>query len=536
MEQASSQVRRRDTAWEFLVIVVRRQGYLPLENPQRINNIAQNQETASYMSENDKGLPFHKKKQDAIVGWCITQPKFFMQCKNLVDPSWFSDPYAQKVYKAQLKWVKDNDVVPTVEEMRFSSEITLEEPALRTKLQAKVSECISETQHFHLEPLSKELEKWLRARIFYVGANAAQKDYNSERYEEAYRVMDACLKNIKEASFLNEREVSFADPIKDIEQSKNEIRNGLTFGLKTVDDLLLPGNENGALLPGDTTIMLAPTNIGKTTNMITIGNANLARGKRILLVTHEGRPMDIKEKVWRNHLGVDSKEYFELPNTEEGVKRLQRGSMMLNRFLTYVPYNKAGLTVEEVEPFIRRKQEELIAKQGKGYDLLIVDYPAKLSTKQAQQGSMSKRTIDEIVYGYFIQLALEYNFHSLLAIQTNREGAKVNKGQRDERRLLVMEDVHESYGVMQEATNVITMNKDAVAKARKRMTYHIDKSRSSETGFAVVARTDFARATTHSNELGSIWYRGTSTLADQVDDLLANPENNGQEIDTTQFV
>jgi hypothetical protein len=99
-----------------------------------------------------------------------------------------------------------------------------------------------------------------------------------------------------------------------------------------------------------------------------------------------------------------------------------------------------------------------------------------------------------------------------------------------------MEDVHESYGVMQEATNVITMNKDAIAKARKRMTYHIDKSRSSETGFAVVARTDFARAITHSNELGSIWYRGTSTLADQVDDLLNNPENNGQEIDTTQFV
>jgi hypothetical protein len=149
---------------------------------------------------------------------------------------------------------------------------------------------------------------------------------------------------------------------------------------------------------------------------------------------------------------------------------------------------------------------------------------------------MNKRNIDEIVYGYFIQLALEYNFHSLLAIQTNREGAKVNKGQRDERRLLVMEDVHESYGVMQEATNVITMNKDAVAKARKRMTYHIDKSRSSETGFAIVAKTDFARATTHSDDLGSIWYRGTSTLADQVDDLLANPENNGQEIDTTQFV
>jgi hypothetical protein len=488
------------------------------------------------MSENNAGLPFHRKKQDAIVGYCLTDPKFFMQCKTLVEPSWFSDPHTMKVYKAQLVWFKQYDRVPTVEEVRHSSEITLEEPALRIKLAAKVSECISEIQHFHLDALSLELEKWLRARIFYAGANKAQQNYNAERFEDAYTVMDGCLRDIKQASFLKEREESFANPLADIEKGKNEVLNGLTFGLKTVDDLLLPGNENGALLPGDTTIMLAPTNIGKTTNMITIGNANLARGKRVLLLTHEGRPLDIKEKIWRNHLGVTTKEYFDLPDTDEGRARLARGSMMLNRFLTYCPYNKAGLTVEEVEPLIRRKQDELAAKNnGKGYDLLIVDYPAKLTTKQAGGGAMNKRNIDEIVYGYFIQLALEYNFHSLLAIQTNREGAKVNKGQRDERRLLVMEDVHESYGVMQEATNVITMNKDAVAKARKRMTYHIDKSRSSETGFAIVAKTDFARAITHSDELGSIWYRGTSTLADQVDDLLANPENNGQEIDTTQF-
>jgi hypothetical protein len=191
--------------------------------------------------------------------------------------------------------------------------------------------------------------------------------------------------------------------------------------------------------------------------------------------------------------------------------------------------------VEEVEPLIRRKQEDLMAKTGKGYDLLVCDYPAKLTTRLAQNGHMSKRNVDEIVYGYFVQLALEYGFHSLLAIQTNREGSKVNKGQKDEHRLLVMEDVHESYGVMQEATNVITLNRDPVAKARQHMTFHIDKSRSSETGFAVVARTDFARARTHHADLGAIWYRGVATMADQVDDLLRNPDLNGKEIDITQY-
>ncbi len=485
----------------------------------------------------DKGLPFNKKKQEAVLGWLLIDTKFFLQARNLIKPDWFADPHVSKVYRAMLSWFDDHSRPPTVDEVRYSSEINREEPALRVKLQAKVSEAIHETQNFLLDALAKELTMWLRARIFYSGIHVAQKDFNGERLEQAYQQMDNALKDIKEATFLKDREISFANWRQDFERAEVEMSRGLTFGLDTVDDLLLPGHSGGSLLPGDTTIILAPTNVGKTTTMLTIALANVLQGKRVLLMTHEGRPTDIQQKIRQNYLDVSRKELLMLPSTDEGCAQLDAMSMYLGRFLTYVPYNKAGLTIEEVEPFIRRKQEEMMAhNNGVGYDMLVSDYPAKLTSRMAQGGNFSKRNIDEIVYGYFIQLALEYGFHSLLAIQTNREGARVNKGQKEERRLLVMEDVHESYGVMQEATNVITANRDALAKARHRMTLHIDKSRSSETGFAVVCRTDFEHAITHSNKLGSIWYRGVSTLADTVDDLLANPENNGQEIDITQFL
>lgn len=484
----------------------------------------------------DRGLPFVRKKQDAILGWVLKDTKFFLQCRNFIKSNWFDDKHAGKVFTALLNWHEANGRVPTIQELKYCSELVSEDPKTAPKLQAKIDESIKETEFFSLEPLAQELTMWMRARIFYTGVHAAQTDYNNSRFEQAYTEMDKTLKSIKEASFLREKESSLSNWRKDFEDAQNEQARGLTFGLQTVDDLLLPANQGGSLLPGDTTILLAPTNVGKTTTLITTSGANLKLGKRILLITHEGRPMDIKEKIWKNYLDVDTKGLFALSETDEGVEQLERASAVFNRNLTFIPYNKAGLTVEEVESLIRRKQEEAMGKRGRGYDMLIVDYPAKLTTRQAQGGSLNKRTIDEIVYGYFIQLALEYNFHSLLAIQTNREGAKVNKGQRDERRLLVMEDVHESYGVMQEATNVITLNRDAIAKARNRLTFHIDKSRSSETGFAVVANSSFGHATTHSNKLGSIWYRGVSTMADQVDDLLANPDNYGKEIDVTQFL
>lgn len=482
--------------------------------------------------KDDQTLPFHEKKQSAIVGHCLIDPKFFLQARNLIRPNWFTNPHQGKVFAAMLAWHKEKERPGTVEEIIHSSAINSEEAVLRPKLINTIHSSVHETGNFRLDGLALELTKWLQARLFYTGVHNSEKAYNMGRLEDAYLQMEKVLKEIREATFLNEKEATFANWRADFELAQFESQRGLTFGLPVIDDLLLPGNTAGGLLPGDTTILLAPTNVGKTTTMITTLVDNIRAGKRVLFLTHEGRPLDIKQKVWMSYLNMTNRELFALPNTESGMAELDRASVMLNRFLTYVPYNKAGLAVEEVEPLIRRKQEDLMAKNnGKGYDLLVCDYPAKLTTRLAQGGHMSKRNVDEIIYGYFVQLALEYGFHNLLAIQTNREGSKVNKGQKDEHRLLVMEDVHESYGVMQEATNVITLNRDPVAKARNHMTFHIDKSRSSETGFAVVARTDFARARTHHEKLGCIWYRGVATMADKVDDLLRNPDLNGQEID-----
>lgn len=477
-------------------------------------------------------LPFNENKQLAILGHMLVDPKFFLLSRSLIKPEWFKNPHCELVYKAMLAWYAKWGRPGTPDEIRDGPDVGGEEPSTRVKLVDKTKQAIKETANFNLDALSSELTNWLKARIFYTATHKAEDDFNRERYGEAYRVMDQALKEIKEASFVRDRVESFANWRADLEQDAMERKEAMTFGLKSVDDLLLPENEGGSLLRGDTTILLAPTNVGKTTTMISIAMANVRNLKRILFITHEGRKQDIKDKMRRCFMEVDGRELFELPRTEEGVARLERAALVMDSLIDYVSYNKAGLTVEEMEAFIRRRQEEEMAKHdGKGYDMLVVDYPAKLTSVMAKGGQMNKRTLDEIVYGYYIQLALEYNFHALLAIQTNREGAKVNKGQKDERRLLVMEDVHESYGVMQEATNVITLNRDALSKARGRMTFHLDKSRSSETGFAVVARTDFAKAITHSNKLGSIWYRGVSTASDKVEEFLKNPELNGKDID-----
>lgn len=465
-------------------------------------------------------LPFSERKQDAMLGHLLTDQRFFLQARSQIRPEWFSNVYAQKVYRSKLAWYDKYQRIPTVQEMEEAPELVHEENKIRQACLSRMRLAVNETQNFGLDALSEELNAWLKTRIFLEGMDKCQERWAHQKYEEAFQVVDASMKRIKEASFDRDYEMRFDDYKQHFANQELERENACTFGLDLVDHLLLPGNVTGGLLRGDTTILLAPTNVGKSRALITTMVANLKLGKRILYLTHEGRPDDLYNLIWCAILDQNFSEVMGNLRDPTGLKIMDRAQMILDRYLTYIPYNKAGATVEEVEAIIRKRQEQLIAREGVGYDMLVCDYPAKLTTLQARGGHFNQRDIQLIVYGYFVQLALEYGFHSLLAIQTNREGAKVNKGNHEIKRLLTMEDVSEAYGPMQLATNVLTINRDPLAKARNRLTYYIDKSRSNETGWAVVCRTNYAHAITHSNILGATYYRGTSTMADKLDTLL----------------
>jgi hypothetical protein len=210
-----------------------------------------------------------------------------------------------------------------------------------------------------------------------------------------------------------------------------------------------------------------------------------------------------------------------MAETAEGQNMLLMAKNILDRSLDYLPLNKPNLTVEEVETNIRLAHERSITKFGRGYDLIVDDYPAKLSTQMARGGQLARRHIDEIIYNVFTQLALEYDCHMLTAIQTNRTGSKINQGQTGvEHRLLVKEDVAEAFGPIQTATNVSSLNRDLKAEQNQRMTFHVCNSRSNEVGWSVVSKTRFDMSRTHGYGLPATWYRGTSTLNDHIDNLI----------------
>ncbi len=395
------------------------------------------------------------------------------------------------------------------------------EPAKRGLILAYITKAIVDTQQIRIDAIKPELTEWLHSVILMKGMSEAQDLFNKQQIKECHSKLMIAVKEVQTTSFDRGQAVTFNNFQEYLSKAGEERLEALTTGLDVLDKQLLKGTTGGGLQKGDTTIIMAPVNIGKTTCLITMACANILKSKDVFFMTHEGRPEDIRLKILSNILQCPIDLIFDYYRDPAKLAKLTAVTALIEKHLKYIPYNKAGgMTIEEVVPIIRSTQEEWMANHdGKGFDLLVSDYPAILTTELARKGTLQKRNMDQVVYNNYIQLALEYKFHSLLAIQTNREGSKINKHMGGDNRLLVMEDVKESWDPMAEASNVLTLNRSPQAINKGLIIYNVAKCRSNTAGVAVYAKSNFASNITHSNELGGFAYQGMRSAEHIVEEL-----------------
>ena len=485
------------------------------------------------IDDKDMSLAFSEAKQQAVLGHALTNDQFFNLVRDRVKDAWFQQSRVKELWRIAMAIGKQYDRRPTIDEVANSQQILAMDLKDQEAIHRVLGTSVMQTEVLGLDLIGSEMTDWLRSQVFMkkmknaeTTFNAAIKAADSGKFKETYDGVRNMVREIEDISFEHGLVEDFSNPIADITNQMSLSEGALSFGNPNVDSLLLPeGKGKGSLLKGDMTILLAPTNIGKTTCMITVTCHNLKNGKSVLFIPHEGRVGDLKMKIWQCMLGCTRQYMMDNLSNPEFRARLEAVKAIVSERLVLVPMFKGGLTVEEVQATVRRLQEDRKVRTGQGFDLMVNDYAAKLTTEQAKGGQYSHRQVQEVVYNRFTSMALENDIHVLTAIQTNREGSKVNKkitraGEEGDNRLLSMEDVMESWGPMTTATNVISINRDAQAQAKGYVTYHICKSRSSEVGWAVVCRSEYATARTHGPDLESTFYRGHMTMNEKIEVLL----------------
>lgn len=473
-------------------------------------------------------LPFSMEKQKAVLGHALYDERFFSTIIMKVEAEWFSEPLVCRIYDALKRWYRKWGKRPTVQELLDSEWITKLSPQEIQQIQGTVAMVKKSRETYTPMPLLAEMEVWLKTRLLQLALPKAALTFNKRDIDGSVQVLNSMVKDFHEIRFMEDGESTFSNFGTDLIRENVEKSKALTFGLAAIDRILDPHGTGGSLLPGDMTVILAPTNVGKTSVMVTVAVHNIMQGKSVLFVSHEGRPDEIKNKFMRCMANMNQPELLRAYTSVEMAETMRGYEEIFNRFLVYVPMNKPGLTVEEVAATIDRYQERRRLATGRGFDLLVDDYPAKLTTNTAKEGHLQLRHIQEIVYNQFVQMGLHHQFHVLVAIQTNREGSKVNRkmGQyKHETRLLHMEDVMETWGAMTAAATVISINRTAIDAELKKLTYLVCKSRGGETGWAVVCNTDYDRCRIHANYLGCFWYRGEDGLGEQSADIMAAFKN-----------
>lgn len=473
-------------------------------------------------------LGFSRDKQLAVLGHIFADKQFFMNVVPKVEADWFNEETVKQIMKVVKKRFRAEQTMPSMQAVLEDFEIVQMEPATQNALRATAAMSKSSTSIYSAASLYLEMEVWMKTRLLKMALPKAVNAYNVAKFDECASLLNKTVKDYYDANFDGDGAESFKNYYQELVDEEFDRKRALTFGIHQMDRLIDPNGAegDGSLFRGDMTVLLAPTNVGKTSALCTIGAHNFRRGASILFLTHEGGKREIKNKIMRSMMMRNKpqlKRVYELDPAN-----MARIEERLDMDFTYIPMNKPGLTVEEVMAVIDKFMEKRKAATGKYYDLVIDDYPAKLSTELARGGFFQKRHIDEEVYNQFVQIALRYDCHVLTAIQTNREGSKLNRRSgiyKNETRLLQMEDVMESWGPMTSAATVISMNRDEEDIRGKKLTYLLCKSRSGETGWAMVVNTDYDACVVHSEQLGYFWYRGERNISDQSVGLMSAYRN-----------
>lgn len=479
-------------------------------------------------------LPFTESFQEAIIGYCITDVNFFMKCYEKIRPQWFTrNAMLADIFEQLSKSYKNNGkFIASIEEFMnedFFLELSSED---KNKYYNLLQRCIftRSGKEFDLEKLKKQLTGFLRASKFKESVEGAAKRYRSTNFDETYAWTKQKINEIQDASFEDEIfKVSFANPTVWLKQEKDKSDNGITTGCRALDEAL-----GGGLFKKETCAVMAPSNIGKTTLMTTIVSHLIRTQQKVMFVVHEDNEEKIRLKILLAFLGISKKTLFtEWVTDSKKIEIIEAASKQIEKYLTYVHWCKPGkMYIEDVAQLITKANQEEISRTGRGFDVIVDDYPKKLKSREMK----SKEFRIELAYVYdqFNVIAADLNVHCFVALQTNRDGAKQNSGKNETDILLSMENVDESYAAAQNMGNIIALNRTPEDKKAGLLRYSIAKSRNEATDITVITETNYGCSLTHGDK--GMFETGGAYVPDIPDGLFSYIQRDNSKIPTDVLV
>lgn len=190
--------------------------------------------------EQDKSLPFGEGKQEACLGFLITEKEFFLGGVGKIQPEWFNDPLCQRIWSAIVNFYQSYKRQPTKEEILETPSIAPEDVKIKTAIEVKVKKCLAQKGLYGLDTIIPRLTEWMKARTLKTKIESAAVQWNNGKYEDSLITIKKGARSVEDISFENKEEKKFDNYTEFFESCLTSMEGALTFGLTAIDRLIVP--------------------------------------------------------------------------------------------------------------------------------------------------------------------------------------------------------------------------------------------------------------------------------------------------------
>ncbi len=361
---------------------------------------------------------------------------------------------------------------PTMKDIRLATQNKNINELLDKIVQAK-------TEDYSHSHLISTIEYYIRKSMFSQQVTNIITDMQDPNYRlEPEDILPETLREIFSFSFDNSVGLNLfsEEGIAKMLDFFHEMKKFIPSGIKGLDKCLAGGFHAKSL-----SLVLAPTNQGKSAIMGAIGANQVLMGKNVLYVTLEMSEEMIAQRIMANIFGIEQDKLGTTDKTTFMKKFEKIKHIIADKFRV-----KNFSTGEASSNRIRKLIKEYEIKQGFKPDVLIVDYLALMKPNRTRKVSQKHEDLQQISEE-LRDIGNDLDIPVISAMQTTREGFNATN--------LDLDNMSASFGVAMTADFVWAAIMTEELKAANQYLWIVVKNRFGQNGQEFYVGMDFSTMT-----------------------------------------
>ena len=374
----------------------------------------------------------------------LNSPDFLAQSFDVINPNFFELEANQWIVETTLEYFNDYKVIPTLEVFKVEMNKSVKDDTLRTSIVESLRGIFQKLKDNDLDYIKDSFLDFAKNQTLKSAIIKSVDLLQMGQYGEIKTIIDGAMRSGQPKTLGH-------DWKKDIElRLMKNARNTIGTGWDAIDVLI-----GGGLAGGELGVVIAPSGIGKSWALATIGANALKAGKKVVHYTLELNENYVGLRYDTIYTGIEPGKVPEHPEVIRELVEQIKGEIIIKY------YPARTITSHTIQAHVQQ-----MASLGFKPDVIIVDY-ADLMSATARTDARHQEL--GAIYEELRGLAGELNVPIWTASQTQRSSIQDEVIQADK--------IAESYAKIMTADLVISISRKLEDKVHKTGRAHVIKNR-----------------------------------------------------------